>query len=87
MTTVIVTLIAAAAIVGVLWAAAIAAGRPCGLGAHTWGLWTTEHITYLTEPYPGGARYVSAELREVRACSRCDRLQHRTRRVPREALR
>lgn len=87
MTTVIVTLTAAAAIVGVLWAAALAAGRPCGLGAHTWGPWAAVKITYRTKPYEGGSLYLYAELREVRACSRCDRLQHRTRRVPREALR
>lgn len=88
MTTVIVTLTAAAAIVGALWAAAIAAGRPCGLGRHTWGPWAAVQITYRTEPYAGGgALYLSADLREARACSGCARVQHRTRRVPREALR
>lgn len=87
MTTFVVTLTAAAAIVGALWAAAIAAGRPCGLGRHTWGPWAAVQITYRTKPYEGGSLYLSADVREVRACSRCDCVQHRTRRVPREALR
>ena len=87
MTTFVVTLTAAAAIVGALWAAALAAGRPCGLGRHTWGPWAAVQITYRTKPYAGGTVYLSADVREVRACSRCDCVQNRTRRVPQEALR